>query len=78
MVFEKNAKRHVTIPIVYVDDTVISNNDKADVKNPKMSQKRIGNKRSSRAIYFLDPKSKKGIMITQWKYELDMLEETRK
>lgn len=37
MVFEKNAKRHVTIPIVYVDDTVISNNDKADVKNPKTS-----------------------------------------
>jgi Reverse transcriptase (RNA-dependent DNA polymerase) len=78
--FEGKKKEKIYILVVYVDDIVLTNNDLTEMKKIKASLatefeiKDLGELR-----YFLGievTQSKKGVVLSQQKYVLDLLNET--
>jgi uncharacterized protein (DUF2164 family) len=78
--FEGKKKEKIHILVVYVDDIVLTNNDLTEMKKIKASLatefeiKDLGELR-----YFLGievAQSKKGVVLSQQKYVLDLLNDT--
>ncbi|XP_044334532.1 uncharacterized mitochondrial protein AtMg00810 isoform X1 [Triticum aestivum] len=79
-VFYMDRQKHITILAVYVDDIVITGDDAKEIKDLK---ERLGNAFEVKDLgplrYFLGveiARSSKGVILTQRKYVLDLLNET--
>ena len=81
-VFYKNFSSSISLLVVYVDDIVITGSDYKGILSLKsFLHNQFHTKDLEILKYFLGVKfmrSKQGIMLSQWKYILDMLSETGK
>ena len=82
MMFFKNFNEgKIVVSIVYVDDIIITSDDHLEIKRLKMLLARDFNIKDLGALkYFLGmefARSRKGIFVSQRKYVLDLLKETR-
>jgi len=79
-VFYRHSGRRITILAVYVDDIIITGDDEVEVKRLKENlSKEFEVKDLGQLRYFLGievARSQKGILLTQRKYVLDLLNET--
>ena len=79
--FKTAPQKMITILIVYVDDIIISGNNLEEIRNLEIHLdrnfrvKQLGSLKYFLGIKFL--RSSKGILMTQQKYILELLEETK-
>ena len=81
MFFKHSTSEKVTIPIVYMDDIIVTSDAEIEILSLKKLAPAFEVKDRGALKYFLGmevARTKKGISISQMKYILDLLEETRK
>ena len=80
IVFYRHSEGHITILVVYVDDMIITGNDDHEITRLKDNlMKEFEVKDLGQLRYFLGieiARSPKGIVLSQRKYTLDLLNET--